>query len=112
MVGTSARNNGGNEATPSTFPTPKTAQDNGKAAPATPGTRGRASNPTPKALFTTAPKRNKPRAKRSSWDTGPPPAATDAQGKSGPIRQPPAVGERVVAVDATAMARPQVEKVP
>ena len=110
-VCTSARNNGGNEATPSTFPTPKTAQDNGKAAPATPGTRGRASNPTPKALFTTAPKRNKPRAKRSSWDTGPPPAATDAQGKSGPIRQPPAVGERVVAVDATAMARPQVEKV-
>ena len=57
------------------------------------------------------PKRNKPRAKRSTWDTGPPPPATDAQGKSGPIRQPPAVGERVVAVDATAMARPQVEKV-
>ena len=58
------------------------------------------------------PNHNKPRAKRSTWDTGPPPAATDAQGKSGPIRQPPAVGERVVAVDATAMARPQVEKVP
>jgi hypothetical protein len=53
-VRTSARNNGENEATPSTIPTPKTAQDNGKAAPATPGTRGRASNPTPKALFTRA----------------------------------------------------------
>jgi len=36
---------------------------------------------------------------------------TDTLGKSGDIRQPPAVGERVVAVDATAMARPQVEKV-
>ena len=101
QVRTSARNNGENEATPSTIPTPKTAQDNGKAAPATPGTRGRASNPTPKALFTRAPKHNKPRAKR----------ATDAQGKSWPIRQPPALGEWVVAVDATAMARPQVEKV-
>ncbi len=77
-VRTSARNNGENEATPSTIPTPKTAQDNGKAPPATPGTRGRASNPTPKALFTRAQKHNKPRAKRSSWDTGPPPAATDA----------------------------------
>ena len=110
MVGTSARNNGGNEATPSTFPTPKTAQDNGKAAPATPGTRGRASNPTPKALFTRAPKHNKPRANRSSWDTGPPPAATDAQGKSGPIRQPPVEGERAVAVDTSVATRLQAEK--
>jgi hypothetical protein len=146
----------------------QTAQDNGKAAPATPGTPTDGGHeepaftparndgghvgtppviPTPTALFpgspthkdepawaqrmgaegkrvwrpmeehddpSTAswkPKRNNPRAKRSTWDTGPPPAATDAQGKSGPIRQPPAVGERVVAVDATAMARPQVEKV-
>ena len=57
-----------------------------------------------------APKHSKPRAKRSSWDTGPPPAATDAQGKSGDIRQPLAVGEWIVAVDATAVARLQVEK--
>jgi hypothetical protein len=53
---------------------------------------------------------SKPRAKRSSWDTGPPPAATDAQGKSGYIRQPLAVGEWIVAVDATAVALLQVEK--
>ena len=57
-----------------------------------------------------APKHSKPRAKRSSWDTGPPPAATDAQGKSGDIRQPLAVGEWIVAVDATAVALLQVEK--
>ena len=53
---------------------------------------------------------SKPRAKCSSWDTGRPPAATDAQGKSGYIRQPLAVGEWIVAVDATAVALLQVEK--
>ena len=92
---------------------------------------GTPSIPTPKALFTEHPRKleeahimsigedpthrevdaltphSKPRAKRGTWDKGPPPAATDAQGKSGPIRQPPAVGERVVAVDTTATARPQ-----
>jgi hypothetical protein len=36
---------------------------------------------------------SKPRARPGRWDKGPPLAATDAQGKSGDIRPPPAVGE-------------------
>jgi len=78
---------------------------------------GTPSIPTPKALFTEHPRKleeahimsigedpthrevdaltphSKPRARPGRWDKGPPLAATDAQGKSGDIRQPPAVGE-------------------
>ena len=54
---------------------------------------------------------SKPRAKRGTWDKGPPSAATDVQGKSRDIRQPPAAGEGVVAVEASVVARLQAEKV-
>ena len=91
---------------------------------------GTPSIPTPKALFTEHPRKleeahimsigedpthrevdaltphSKPRARPGRWDKGPPMAATDAQGRSGDIRQPPAVGEGVVAVEASVVARP------